>query len=139
MTGLVESSGNALASAKRDSVFHRELKLKEQYKKLEVKLKQKVGEKDALLLEATPEEGTPEKMYFDAQSGMLLRLDAERESPQGSAVVETYMEDYKEVDGVKMPFTIKQVTPAMTIVIKFDEVKHNVDIDDAKFAKPSGK
>ncbi len=139
MTGLVETSGAALAATKRDSEFHRELKFKEQYKKVEVKSKQKVGDKDAYLIEAIPEEGSPEKLYFDVESGLLLRADAEREGPQGTAVVESYMEDYKEVDGVKIPFTVKQVMPGMTIVVKFDEVKHNVDIDDAKFAKPTAK
>jgi zinc protease len=138
MTGLVESSGAALEATKRESVFHRHLILKEQYKKIEVKSKQKVGDKDAYLVEATPETGAVEKMYFDEGSGLLLRVDAERESPQGATVVESYMEDYKEVDGVKMPFTVKQVMPAMSIVVKFDEFKHNVEIDDAKFAKPSG-
>jgi zinc protease len=139
MTGLVETSGAALAAAKRESEFYRETKFKEQYKKVEVKSKQKIGEKDALLVEATPETGSAEKLYFDTSNGLLLRIDAEREGPQGNAVVETYMEDYKEVDGVKLPFTIKQVMPGMTIVVKVDEVKHNVDIDDAKFAKPAAK
>lgn len=137
MTGLTVSSGAALASAKRDSVFHRELKLKEQYKKVEVKAKQKIGDKDVYLVEATPDEGNVEKWYFDVTTGLLQRVDAERESPQGSAVVESTFKDYREVDGVKIPFTIEQVMPAMTIIVKFDEVKHNVDIEDAKFTKPS--
>jgi hypothetical protein len=41
------------------------------------------------------------------------------------------------VDGVKIPHTLKRVTPAMTMVTKITEVKNNVEIDDAKFNKPS--
>jgi outer membrane lipoprotein-sorting protein len=111
--------------------------LKDQYSKIEVKSKEKIGEKDAYLIEATPSEGSAEQMYFDVESGLLTRVVAEQESPQGSTHVEMSLEDYKEVDGVKIPFTIIRVTPQMTIVIKFDEVKHNVEIEDEKFSKPT--
>jgi hypothetical protein len=53
--------------------------------------------------------------------------------------IEVYLEDYKEVDGIKIPFTVKQVTPAFSFTIKLAEVKHNVPIDDAKFNKPAGQ
>ena len=101
--------------------------------------KQKVGEKDAYVIEAKPTEGSVEKWYFDAQTGLLIRLDAERESPQGKMPTETYLDDYKEVDGVKIPHTVRQTTPMFTINIKTEEVKHNVPVDDAKFNKPAAK
>ena len=137
MTGMRDLAGPELAARKRDSTFQRELKLKELYDKIEVKGRQKIGDKDVYVLEATPAEGKVEKLYFDVQSGLLVRLDAERESPQGSATVETSFENYKEVDGIKVPFALKQVMPQFTIELKFDEVKHNVEIEDAKFAKPA--
>jgi hypothetical protein len=48
-----------------------------------------------------------------------------------------FFEDYRVADGVKVAYLLKQVTPAFTLNIKLDEVKHNVPIDDAKFKKPS--
>ncbi len=139
MIGMRDLSGTELATRKRESTFHQELKMKELYDKIEVKGKQKIGEKDAYVLEATPAEGKVEKLYFDVQSGLLVRMDAERESPQGSALVETSFDNYKEVDGVKVPFALKQVMPQFTIELKFDEVKHNVEIEDTKFAKPAAQ
>jgi outer membrane lipoprotein-sorting protein len=138
MAGLRELSGLELAQMKRGSDFYQELNYKEHYNKLEVKGKEKVGSSEAYVIEATPSEGGPEKLYFDVNTNLLVRHDAEVESPQGKLLMETYMEDYKVVDGVKIPHTVKQVNPAMTIVIKITEVKNNVDIDDAKFNKPSG-
>lgn len=38
-----------------------------------------------------------------------------------------------------MPHAIRQTTADFTISIKMSEIKHNVDIDDAKFAKPAAK
>jgi len=137
MTGLRELSGAELAQMKRESDIHRELNYKKHYTKMEVKGKEKFGSYETYVIEATPTEGSPEKLYFDVNTGLLVRRDGESESPQGKMSLEIYMEDYKVVDGVKIAHTVKQVNPAMTIVIKITEVKNNVEIDDAKFNKPS--
>lgn len=136
-SGLREKTGAELAATKLDSDFYKPLKLKQLYPKITVKGKEKVGDKDAIVLTATPADGAPETWYFDATSGLQMRMDLERETPQGKTAVQVFLEDYKEVDGIKVPHTMRQVTSAFTIVIKLDEVKHNVAIDDAKFAKPS--
>ena len=137
MSGLREKSGAELAAQKRDSDFYQSLNLKSQYSKMTVKGKEKVGAGEAYVIKATPAEGGPEKLYFDVTSGLLVRQDAERESEQGKIAVEIYFEDYKEVDGVKIAHTLKQVTPMFSMTIKTTEVKHNAPIDDAKFNKPS--
>ncbi len=138
-SGLREITGAELSARKRDADLHAELHLKSLFSKLTVKSKEKVGEKEAWLVEATPAEGNAEKMYFDVKSGLLLRHDAEREGPQGSALLETSFDNYKEVDGVKIPFTIRQSNPAFEMTIKIDEIKHNVEIEDAKFVKPAAQ
>jgi len=135
--GMREKSGVELADTKLDSEFHKPLKLKALYPKMEIQGKQKVGEREAYVIMATPAAGSPEKWYFDAQSGLLIRTDSERETPDGKIPVEGYLEDYKEIDGVKLPFTVRQVLPAFSITIKVSEVKHNVPIEDSKFDKPS--
>lgn len=138
-SGLRELTGAELADARRDAEFYREIKLKQLYPKMTLVGKEKVGERDVYVIEATPADGKPEKMYFDAQTGLLLRLDADRESPQGAAHIETYFEDYKETGGVKTPFTIKIVRPEISFTLKTTEVKQNVPIDDAKFNKPAAQ
>jgi hypothetical protein len=136
-SGMREKSGVELAAVKRDAEFYQPLKLKQLYPKMEVKSKEKVGEREAYVIIATPEEGDPEKLYFDAQTGLLVRTDIERESPQGKIPVEVYLEDYREVDGNQIPFTIRQITPIFSATIRIKEYKHNVPVDDAKFSKPS--
>ncbi len=136
-SGLREKAGAELGAAKLDGEFYKPVKLKQLYPKIVVKGKDKVGDKDVYVVEATPAESATETWYFDAQSGLLLRQDAERESPQGKQAVQSFLEDYKDVDGVKLPFSIRQVTPQFTITIKIEDVKSNVPIDDAKFKKPA--
>jgi hypothetical protein len=136
--GLRLMEGGELAAAKREADFYNDIKMKEYYPKMILKGKDKVGDKEVYVIEATPAEGgTPEKFYFDTQSGLLLRTDAERDTQQGKMNFQTYLEEYRDVDGVKMPFTIRQNSDAISFVIKISEIKHNVAIDDAKFKKPS--
>ena len=50
--------------------------------------------------------------------------------------VENDFEDYRDVDGIKLPFTTRQKAPQGGMSIQLREIKHNVPIDDAKFAVP---
>ncbi len=137
MSGMRDISGPELAARRREADLQGALHMKDLYSNLAVKSKEKVGEKEAYVVEATPAEGKPEKLYFDVKSGLLIRHDAERESAQGVALMETYLDDYREVDGVKIPFSMRLVNPAFEMTLKISEVKNNVDIDDAKFKKPA--
>jgi hypothetical protein len=139
INGIRDISGLELAQLKREADLHREVHLKETYTKLVVKGKEKVGTNDAYVVEGTPPEGGSEKLYFDTQSGLLLRTDAVTRSPQGEIPVEAYVEDYKEVNGVKIPATLRQVTSVLTSTIKFTDIKANVDVDQSRFGKPKGQ
>jgi photosynthetic reaction center cytochrome c subunit len=44
--------------------------------------------------------------------------------------------DYREVDGVKIPYRWTIARPSGHFTIKVDEVQQNVTIDAAKFAAP---
>jgi hypothetical protein len=138
MSGLRELSGLELAAAQREADIYAPLNMKKNYKSLVVTAREKVGAADAFVLIATPSEGEAEKFYFDANTGLMIRQDTERESPQGKMPIEMYFEDYKVVEGMKMPHQVRQVTPMFSATIKLTEVKVNAPIEDTKFAKPSG-
>ena len=134
--GLRIKSGAELAEAQHTAVFGRELKMKTLYPKMTVTGRERVGTREAFVVEAVPTEGTPAKMYYDAENGLMLRQIVTRQSPAGPLQVDVTFEDYRVVDGVKRPFTIRQVTSMFTAVIQLTEVKHNVPIDDKIFSKP---
>ena len=136
-TGLRELSGGELAQMKLGSDFYRDVKLKQLFPKMTVKGVEKVGGRDAYMVEATSADGITEKMYFDTQSGLLVRTDTEADTPEGKMSVTVLASDYREVDGVKLPFTIEQKTPTIEFTIKLSSIKHEVAIDDAKFNKPT--
>ncbi len=132
-SGVRERQGPDVESFKREYDIHREIKLKDFYPKMNVKGKESVGSSEGYVLELTSQEGTPEVMYFDAKSGLLLRHDVIiQDTP-----LQTYFEDYKDVDGVKLPFTIRKTRQGFTFTYKFAEIRHNTAIEDAKFEKPA--
>ena len=136
-TGLREKSGTELASAKRDAELAGELNWKQLYKSVELAGSEKVGDSETYLLKFTPNEGAPLTKYYDKKSFLVVREDVVAETPQGTVPTTTYASDYREVDGVKLPFDIRQEASGQSIHIKITEIKHNVPIDDAKFDKPA--
>jgi hypothetical protein len=137
-TGLQEMSAAQVNAAKRDDDIHSAIRLKQHYSKIELKGTAKVGEADSYLVEATPATGgAVDKLYFDTKTGLLIRSDLERESPDGKISGEILFEDYREVDGVKVPYTTKHNSSVISFVIKLTEVKHNVPVEDVKFEKPT--
>lgn len=140
MSGFRELGGQELANTKRSSEFYHSLKLRQLYPKMTLKGTEKVGQRESYVVEADPGDGSLRRMYLDVETGLLLRNDTELDTAlQGRTKIEVYLDDYKEVDGVKVPFTIRQVNPNISWVIKATEVRHNVPVDDAKFAKPSAQ
>ncbi|MBI3405358.1 MAG: hypothetical protein HY046_07850 [Acidobacteria bacterium] len=135
--GFRELSGSELAGRKRGADFYGALHFKQTYTKLTLTGKGKSGTKDAFVVEADPGDGKLTKFYFDVTSGLLLQSSTERDSPAGGTVtVDTILDDYRDVEGVKVPFLRKQISPVFSSTIKFTEIKVNVAVDDARFDKP---
>jgi carboxyl-terminal processing protease len=110
------------ASDQNDDRFHPEIALKKREQLFRFDGHAKVGDRDALVLSRRFESGT-ERMYFDAETGLLLRQN------------NTYYEDYRRVDGVKLPFVRKDESPYGFVVLRMKEIKHNVPIDKNKFVE----
>lgn len=134
--GVRELEGAQLASAKRDAVFNSDLKWKENYVKVEMTGMEKAGDREFYVVRVTPREGPARTVYYDSQTLLADHAESVVETPQGAMTVKTYISDYRDVDGVKAPFEMRQSTPAGDFVIKVTEIKYNTEIDDAKFAKP---
>jgi carboxyl-terminal processing protease len=117
--GFREMHGLELEEMRREADFRWQMRLPANYPKMIFKGTEKIGDAETNVIEATPARGLPTMLYFDAATGLLLRRDS------------VYYEDYREVDGVKLPFVTR--TAAATIRLK--DVKHNVAIDDASFAE----
>jgi len=120
--GIIRFTGFGLEIMKEGAVFNKPAKLKELFPSAVLIGKEKLGNKDAYLVRMGFE-----SWYFDAEGGLLLR--------KGNV----YYDDYREVDGIKLPFKMRdEVLASAGIIYQLTEIKHNVKIDEAKFmAYPS--
>lgn len=77
------------------------------------------------------------RLYFDQQSGLLIRMMRYADSPLGLNPVRVDYDDYHQVDGVQIPHRWTIARPSGQFTILVTDVKQNAAIDDSKFAKPS--
>jgi zinc protease len=138
--GLRDQTGAELAESRRDADFYHPLDLHKLYTKFNVTGKDKIGEREVYVIEATvPEGGQPDRMYFDTETSLLLRVMSEHHGLDGVTQIREDFEDYREVDGIKVPFTSHQTNGDTTYNLTINEVRHNVDLGDAEFAKPAAQ
>ena len=135
--GLREQSGEELAETKRDSDFYHPLDLKQMYSKITVTGTDKIDDRDAYVVEASSGDLGTDKIYFDAQNGLVLRIVGQHHTVDGPATFTEDFNDFREVDGIKLPYTVHQESSNSTFTIKFTEIRHNEEIDDAIFSKPA--
>jgi len=99
--------------------------------------KDKVGGREAYILVLTPKSGSAARQFIDAETFLPLRAVIKVELPQiGEVEQTTEFSDYREVDGVKIPFAIRAMSAVQSSSIVISNVEHNTKIDDALFSKP---
>jgi len=124
--------GVDLGMLRRDSDFYRTIRLERLYARLTATGVERINNREVYAVEAIPESGNPEKLYFDSETGFLSRRDV----VYGKTPVQHYFEDYREVDGIKLPFVIRSEGP-VRVITRLKDIQHNIPIDDEKFKTPS--
>jgi len=76
-------------------------------------------------------------LYFDTQTGLLLRELRYGNSPIGRVPTLIEYGDYRDVDGIKFPFRITYAWLDGRDTIMLSEIKTNVPVDEAKFGRPA--
>lgn len=134
--GTRQPSPRELTALADDSQLYREIKLQELYPRISMSGRGTVGTREVYILEATSRFGTREKFYFDVENGLMLRRDTMRPTSTGPVQAELYFSDWRDVDGVKLPFKTTERMPAATYIFTIEEVKHNVPLDEEIFRQP---
>ena len=122
---------------KLDADFRLATDLKQIFTQLRVGRPDKVADKEVNQLIGVRQGQPPVRLFFDAQSGLLVRMVRYTETPLGRNPTQVDYADYRDSGGVKIPYQWTVARPAGRFTIKVDQVQDNVPIDDAKFAKPA--
>jgi hypothetical protein len=139
--GNRDITGGQLENMRNNSFPHPFMTYKQVGTVVEVKGKEKVGERDAFLLIFTPKTGAPVRQYIDAETYLPTKVVLKVEIPQLGQEVEqsTEFSDYREVDGIKLPYRLKSTSSVQNFSVTVTHVQHNVPVDQALFSKPAAQ
>jgi hypothetical protein len=130
-------SGKRLEDIRIASDFYGMLDWKSKYKNISVKRIAKVGDEDAYAVEFEPEKGTKFTEYYSTKTFLMLKREGVIPSSTSSQNLPytVLYSDYREVDGIKLPFkTVNNTSSNGDVVTVITSVKHNVPIDNKMFA-----
>jgi outer membrane lipoprotein-sorting protein len=98
---------------------------------------EKIGLHSVYVVEYSSQKNETTKLYFDEESGLVLRSEETAAKPDGTYTTKLDMDDYRNVDGMMVPFRMKRTEKGSVIKIKLTQVKNNLPIDDDMFVKPA--
>ena len=136
LTGDTAMEGDQLASARNDFFPTALLKYKELGLTPTLEPTQQVNGKAAHVILFTPKTGPAERMFFDAESFLIVRMTATLTTPQTGTIDQvSEPSDYRSVNGVQVAFKLAQTAGEQSITMTFTSIEHNVTFEDARFVK----
>jgi outer membrane lipoprotein-sorting protein len=123
-------------AARIDADLYFAVHVKMLYEKFGVEASEKIDGHDTYLVVGRSEGQPPLRLYFDRQTGLLLRLVRYAETPLGRNPTQIDYADYRDVNGVKVPFRWTLARPGNRFTIQIEQTQQNVPVDDSKFAPP---
>jgi photosynthetic reaction center cytochrome c subunit len=133
-THMMSAAENA--AARIDANFYFPINIKTMYDKFRVEPGEKIDGHDTYLVVGRKEGQPPLRLYFDTQTGLLVRLVRYAETPLGRNPTQIDYADYRESDGIKLPFRWTLARPGNYFTIQIAQLQQNLSIDDSKFAPP---
>jgi outer membrane lipoprotein-sorting protein len=110
--------------------------IKQAFSQWRVGLRTDIDDRQVQVVQGSTPGGAFATLYFDADSGLLVRVMRYTDSFVGRFPTQIDYSDYRELSGVKMPFKWTVVWLDGLQTFELTDVKLNVPIDSAKFAKP---
>jgi photosynthetic reaction center cytochrome c subunit len=120
-----------------DATLHLPTQLKKMFAQFRVRPAEKIGGHEVLQVIGLNAGKPPMRLFFDKESGLLVRSIRYADSPLGRNPTQVDYSDYRAQDGVTLPSKWTVARPLGRFTIQVTEVQQNVPVDDSKFAKPA--
>jgi hypothetical protein len=119
------------------NIFDRMVYWRKVYKQVETVGIEDVAGKPCYKIVVTPQDLTPQTLYFDKETCLLARVSLTTETQAGIISVDTALSDYRRVDGILLPHrnVIKTIGPERVATI--EKYEHNVTLPPDRFAPPA--
>jgi hypothetical protein len=131
------AEGAELEQIVRDAELFPAADLRKTYSSIELLGREHIGDRDFYVVSAT-RGASSDRLYFDVATGLLARRYVEYHTPLGPVPFSVEYSDYREADGVKIPYTIKTNTLRESWTDTITQLRHNVAIPESVFAQPGG-
>lgn len=130
-------SGGELDGLKLEADLSFPATIKQALGQWRVGLQTDIDDRQVQVVQGSSPGGAFATLYFDADSGLLLRVMRYTNSFVGRFPTQIDFSDYREVSGVKMPFKWTVVWLDGRQTFELSTIKLNAPIDPSKFAKPA--
>jgi hypothetical protein len=138
MQGNRDITGNQLHNLRNETFPTPLLDYRRQGASVTLGGREKIGDREAHVLVLAPQTGPPIKRYIDTESYLEIRVVATTDVPSsGPFDITMDFRDYREVDGVKVPFDVRGTSTVQNFTVAVANVTHNQPIDDAVFSRPA--
>jgi hypothetical protein len=134
---MIAMTGGDLDAAKVDANLFFPAQIKQALSKWRVGFPTTIDDRDVQIVEGTTARGVPVKLYFDPESGLLVRQVRYIDTPVGLNPTQIDYSDYREVSGIKVPFRWTVTWLDGRSKYELNELRPNVPIEAVKFAKPA--
>ena len=135
--GNRELAGNQLHNLRNDTFPTPLLDYKASGTSLALTGREKVGDREAFVLIMTPKLGPPSRRYIDTESYLEIRQVVTTDEPTaGTFELTIDFLDFRDVDGIRLPFQITATSTAQNFTAIVEKVTHNEAIDAALFSRP---
>jgi hypothetical protein len=121
---------------KREAELFSPANLKAVYPKMDFRFLDRIDGREAYMITASTAGNVRERLWFDVQTGLLIRRSAATQTVLGNFIYQVDYADYKMFGGVKVPTRITYSVPNIRWTRKITEVRNNAPVDDVRFAKP---
>jgi hypothetical protein len=136
MSGPRLLEGEELTEALREAAFDRFAYWRKNYSKAEYIGPDSIDGSPVNKVVVTPATGQPETLYFDQGTGLLVQVETTFKHQMGDLPIVANLEDYRNVDGILLPFVTRLEIMGQERVVRTDVVKQNIDMPDSLFAIP---
>jgi hypothetical protein len=134
--GFHPMSASEGEAARIDAELRFPARLRELYKDFRVRPGETIAGRPTYLVIAKAQGKPTLNLYFDQESGLLLRRIRFAETPLGRNPTQIDYGDYREAAGVKIPYRWTLVRPGGAFTIRVDSAQQNLPVDEKLFVMP---
>jgi hypothetical protein len=125
-----------LDGAQMESSFQFGMDLRQMFQKLQVQQEDTINNRPTVLVLGMRGDYPPAQLYFDRESGLLVRLLRYVDTPLGLNPTQIDYADYREDGGRKVPFRWTVAHPGSRFTIQIEHAQQDLQVNDEKFLPP---